>query len=103
MAVAREAIEHGGISPDWCPDEYYTPVGEPDYVTPDPRTDYASRTFTESAVLFYQKKFNHLYPLDDIASQKAFDSALVEQEPGGKVIYESMRRRQLATSAKTQR
>ena len=103
MAVSRGAVENGGIYPDWCPEEYFEPAEGPAYaIILNHRKDPDARNFVSKAVIFYQKSFNRLYP--DLAtnkdSQKAFDNAVTEQEPGGFVIYQALRRRQLPASSK---
>src|ERR1035437_1269094 len=98
MALSKEAIEQSRICPDWCPEEFFDHAGEPEHLVPDNPTNPTSNAFIDTAVLFYQKSFNTLFSaLDsDIVEKKqlaqnAFDNALAEQEPGGRVIYEKMR------------
>lgn len=101
MALRKEDIERGSICPDWCPEEYFSTVGEPEYATPERRVDHTNRNFVNSAVLFYQQDFNTLYsglysknPEENEAARRALVNALAEQEPGGRIIYQVLRRRQ---------
>ncbi|MGA2911421.1 MAG: hypothetical protein ABSE17_02130 [Candidatus Levyibacteriota bacterium] len=106
MAVCRKAIESGRICSDWLDNEYFIPAEEPAYaIILNPRKDSNARNFVNETVLFYQKPFNHLYPnlATDKNSQRAFDIDVADQEPGGRVIYQTLRRRQFASSSKTKK
>jgi hypothetical protein len=96
MAIAKEAVEKGPIDCDWCPEEYFKSTSVPAYTVPDNPDNLILRGFVHRAVRDYGQTFDQLYP--DLEtnphSQKAFNTALENQEPGGRLVFQALGDRQ---------